>query len=199
MTKHLHRLKQNPFKSHSLCLSQGKHLLIGAGWKKQPLTPCYVVGMFLKKLPNFATSDHSFRKQRRPPAQALTSANFWLHRVQAQVMRTLATFGLHGAYIAMRWSVWRGHSTPGRWSMVECNAILCAGVLGPKPVSLFREINRQFNWLNRSSGAIHFLHDVACDFVGGAWAWTTGWTQLRRVSCKVAALQSQGFQLHRSS
>ena len=45
--------------------------------------------------------------------------------------------------------------------MVECNAILCAGVLGPKPVSLFREINHQFNWLNRSSGAIHLLHDVA--------------------------------------
>ena len=44
--------------------------------RKGAVTPCDVVDMFLKfvnklQLPNLATSDHSFRKQKRPRTQTL--------------------------------------------------------------------------------------------------------------------------------
>ena len=194
------QVKRNPFKNRSLFLSGGKHLLVGAGWKKQPLTPCYVVEMFVKKLPNLATSDDSFRKQRRPPSQPLIPLTQFSPAPAASpgnlnVRNSWAARRIHCH--EMKCVTKPFHS----WSMSGASATQ-SFVQGSWALSLFPSSTRsthQFNWLSPSSGAIVFLHDVAYEFVGGACAWTTGWSQLRKFSCKVAALQSQGFQPHGSS
>ena len=156
------QVKRNPFKNRSLFLSGGKHLLVGAGWKKQPLTPCYVVEMFVKKLPNLATSDDSFRKQRRPPSQPLIPLTQFSPAPAASpgnlnVRNSWAARRIHCH--EMKCVTKPFHS----WSMSGASATQ-SFVQGSWALSLFPSSARsthQFNWLSPSSGAIVFLHDVA--------------------------------------